>query len=80
MPLCLSLSLTQRYFQPQRMSRVGKFGRLIITSPDGGTLLRSVIWEQILAVDSLVRRIPVEHEGQELSYGELCARWGGDCR
>lgn len=62
------------------MSRVGKFGRLIITSPDGGTLLRSDIWEQILSVDSLVRRIPVEHEGQQMSYGELCARWGGDCR
>ena len=62
------------------MSRGGKFGRVIITSPGGGTLLRSVIWEQILAVDSLVRGIPVEHEGQELSYGELCARWGGDCR
>ena len=62
------------------MSRVGKFGRMILTSSDGGTLLRSVIWEQILQVDDLVRRITVEHEGEQKDYGELCARWGGECR
>ena len=27
-------------FQPARMSRVGKFGRIIITAEDGGSLLR----------------------------------------
>ena len=62
------------------MSRVGKFGRLIITSPEGGSLLRTVIWEQIVRVDELVRRITVEHEGEERTYGDLCARWGGECR
>ena len=62
------------------MSRVGKFGRLILTSPDGGTLLRTVIWDQILRVDELVRSITVEHEGEERAYAWLCARWGGSCR
>ena len=62
------------------MSRVGKFGRLILTSSDGGSLLRTVIWEQIVRVDELVRSITVEHEGEERTYRDLCARWGGACR
>ena len=68
-------------FQPQRMSRVGKFGRIIIkSSEDGGSLLTSRMWNQILQVEDMVQNILVEHEGAGYRYMDVCARWAGRCR
>merc|ERR1719189_919683 len=51
-------------YQPQRMSRVGKFGRVIIKAPgESGTLLTTRAWDQVMEVDRLIREIVVKHEG-----------------
>jgi len=69
------------FFQPQRMSRVGKFGRIIIkSSEEGGSLLTSRMWNQILQVEDMVQNILVEHEGAGYRYMDVCARWAGRCR
>ena len=63
------------------MSRVGKFGRLIIkSSAEGGSLLTSAVWSQIMEVDDMVQNIVVEHEGAGYRYTDVCARWAGRCR
>jgi len=68
------------FFQATRMTRVGKFGRVIITAADGGSLLRSSMWADIIGLDSLVHSFSVLHEGQHLHYADLCARWNGQCK
>ena len=63
------------------MSRVGKFGRIIIKAPgESGTLLSSRAWDQVMEVDRMIQDIVVEHEGAEYRYRDVCARWGGQCR
>ena len=61
------------------MSRVGKFGRVILVAR-GGSLLRTAVWEQVVGVEALVQAITVTHEGEDFRYGDLCARWAGQCR
>ena len=40
--------MIEYHFQPQRMSRVGKFGRIIIKAPgESGTLLSARAWDQV---------------------------------
>ena len=63
------------------MSRVGKFGRIIIKAPgESGTLLSSRAWDQVMEVDKMIQDIVVEHEGAEYRYRDVCARWAGQCR
>ena len=68
-------------FQPQRVSRVGKYGRLIVkVAEDEGNLMRSDVWRDILRIDSLVQNIQVEHGPGIYRYSDICARWAGACR
>lgn len=68
------------YFQPQRMSRVGKFGRVIITAADEGTLLRTKLWNQIIELENIIYDITVEYEGLNFQYEDVCAKWDGICK
>ena len=43
-------------FKSSRMTRVGKFGRLVISAEDGGSMLRTHIWNQLLYLDQ-VRKV-----------------------
>ncbi len=40
-------------FRASRITRPGKFGRVIISAKDGGSLLRSQLWDQILFLDEV---------------------------
>ena len=62
------------------MSRVGKFGRVIITASDGGTLLRTSLWNQIIELENIVYGINVEYEGLNFQYEDVCAKWDGICK
>merc|ERR1719419_682968 len=72
--------INYNFFQPQRMSRVGKFGRVIITASDGGTLLRTSLWNQIIELENIVYGINVEYEGLNFQYEDVCAKWDGICK
>ena len=62
------------------MSRVGKFGRVIITAADGGSLLRSRMWNQIVQLENMVLNMSVEYEGLAFRYKDICAKWDGICK
>ena len=63
------------------MSRVGKFGRVIVkTVHDGGTILNSRTWAQIEQLEQMIQNISVEHENVGYQYKDICARWNGYCR
>ncbi len=65
-------------FDPGRVSRAGRFGRLLIQARDNGSLLREHIFYQILYVDELVKNLTIVDELSEEGYGytfeDLCAR------
>jgi len=52
---------------------------LILTANDGGTLLRSSIWNEILELDEIMKNTTISWKGQEFKYKNLCAQWGNDC-
>lgn len=42
-------------FKSSRISRVGKFGRIVVVAKDGGTILRTHVWNQLLYLDQVTR-------------------------
>ena len=62
------------------MSRVGKFGRVIITASDEGSLLRTKLWNQIIELENMIYDISVEYEGLSYQYGDVCAKWNNICK
>ena len=62
-------------FDPTRASRGGRFGRLIVTAADGGSLLRMAVWREISYLDALVQNVSVLWDDQPdpLTYAQLCA-------
>lgn len=41
-------------FKASRITRPGKFGRVIVTARDGGSMLRTHLWDQLLYLDKVV--------------------------
>ncbi|XP_069953397.1 patched domain-containing protein 3-like [Cherax quadricarinatus] len=66
-------------FHPSRITRMGRYARLIITAKDEATLLRTHIWEEIMSLNSLVHSINVLMENEEVGYNDLCAIWDSKC-
>ena len=40
-------------FSAKRITRPGKFGRVIIAAKDGGSMLRTELWNQVLYLDQV---------------------------
>ena len=62
------------------MTRLGRFSRLIVTASDGGSLLRSSVWDELLALDDAVYNMTVHYDGLDFRFEDLCARWDGYCQ
>ena len=46
-------------FDPTRASKGGRFGRLLVTAADGGSLLRTAVWREIAFLDALVQNVSI---------------------
>nr|XP_053643838.1 patched domain-containing protein 3-like [Cherax quadricarinatus]XP_053643839.1 patched domain-containing protein 3-like [Cherax quadricarinatus] len=66
-------------FSPSRITRLGRFARLLIMAKDEGNLLRSAIWNDIVSVDRLVHSVSVNLEDRVARYDDLCAIWDSKC-
>ena len=67
-------------FDPSRSSKAGRFGRLLVTAADGGSLLRTQVWREVDFLDQVVQNISLEWEEHEYDYQQLCAlRLDGYC-
>jgi len=60
-------------FDPNRSSKAGRFGRLLITAADGGSLMRTHVWREIDFLDQVVKNITLEWEGNLYDYEQMCA-------
>ena len=67
-------------FDPSRSSVAGRFGRLLVTAADGGSLLRTQVWREIDFLDQVIQKITLDWEGATYDYQQLCAlRLDGYC-
>nr|XP_040578462.1 LOW QUALITY PROTEIN: patched domain-containing protein 3-like [Lepeophtheirus salmonis] len=74
-------------FEPSRSSRVGRFGKLIISSKDNGSILRMKIWEEIESLNFLIENFEVfslkecdeVKSSMKLNFKDLCASHQGKC-
>ena len=70
----------QRLLLIVRSSKAGRFGRLLITAADGGSLLRTHVWREIDFLDQVVQNLTLEWEGSMYDYQQMCAlRIDGYC-
>lgn len=68
-------------FDPGRVTRGGRFGRLLITASDNETVLRENVFQEIVSLHETVLGVTfVDPEsGLEMSYADICATWQGQC-
>ncbi|XP_039747229.1 patched domain-containing protein 3 isoform X1 [Pararge aegeria] len=68
-------------FNVGRITRPGRFGRVIIVAKDNDTnMLRTEVWKELRQLDEYVQNVTVTLEnGDTFSYKEECARWEGQC-
>ncbi|XP_058456298.1 patched domain-containing protein 3 [Malaya genurostris] len=67
-------------FNVGRITRPGRFGRVIITSKDENkNLLRRAVWEELRVLDGIIQNATAHYDGDSFSYRELCARWENEC-
>ncbi|KAH9645899.1 hypothetical protein HF086_010098 [Spodoptera exigua] len=68
-------------FNVGRITRAGRFGRVIIVAKDNNTnMLRTEVWKELRQLDELVQNMTVTMpNGDTFTYKEECARWEGQC-
>ena len=55
-------------FKSSRISRTGKFARIQVTAKDGGTMLRTALWNQLLYLDQVGIQYNYAHVARLLNY------------
>lgn len=61
-------------FNIGRITHKGRFGRLIITARDGGSVLRRSVWDDVMWLDSAIRNLSIEWDDQSWQYSQICAK------
>ncbi|XP_023224626.1 patched domain-containing protein 3-like [Centruroides sculpturatus] len=62
-----------------RLTRLNGFGTVLITSKDGGSVLREHIFADLIELDRLIRSITVNDGKTSANYSSVCARRKGIC-
>ncbi|XP_055316514.1 patched domain-containing protein 3 isoform X2 [Sitodiplosis mosellana] len=67
-------------FSVERITRAGRFGRVIITTKDGDrNLIRREVFEELRVLDSLIHNATAMYDGESYRYNDICARSLGEC-
>jgi predicted RND superfamily exporter protein len=66
-------------FKSSRIARPGRFARIIVSAKDGGSMLRTALWNQLLYLDQIAYNVTVEVEGAPVAYSDLCATFNDYC-
>jgi len=66
-------------FNVGRITRPGRFGRIIAIPRHGNDMLTRDIWTELRLLDEIIRNTTVPWEGGYFKYDDVCARWQGDC-
>ena len=67
-------------FKASRITRPGKFGRVIVAAKDGNSMLRTHLWDQLLYLDQVsTKKLKLNFDGSEdfiMSYGNDRSHFG----
>nr|XP_022905229.1 patched domain-containing protein 3 [Onthophagus taurus] len=67
-------------FNVARITRAGRFGRVIVTSNDGNkNMLRMEIWKELRRLDEIIQNTTVYFDDEYYTYQDICAKWGNEC-
>ncbi|XP_073969926.1 patched domain-containing protein isoform X2 [Rhodnius prolixus] len=68
-------------FNPTRITRPGRFGRVILLPKEGDNLLSVECWKELRLLDSIIRNTTIKfgEENEKFTYEDICAKWGNDC-
>lgn len=66
-------------FNVGRITHKGRFGRLIVTTKDGGSVLRRSVWDEVMQLDSAIRNLTISWDDLTWKYDDLCARTEFKC-
>ncbi|CAH0556056.1 unnamed protein product [Brassicogethes aeneus] len=67
-------------FNVARITRAGRFGRVILTAKDGDkNMLRKEVWQEMRLLDNLIQNMTVFHDDEYYTYKEICAKWMTEC-
>ncbi|KAI4461441.1 patched-related [Holotrichia oblita] len=67
-------------FNVARITRAGRFGRVIVTSKDGNkNMLRKEVWKELRLLDDLIQNATVLYEDEYFTYQDICAKWNNEC-
>lgn len=67
-------------FNVARITRAGRFGRVIVTSKDGNkNMLRKEVWKELRLLDDLIQNMTVFYNDDYYTYKDICAKWMTEC-
>ncbi|KAJ6224071.1 hypothetical protein RDWZM_002616 [Blomia tropicalis] len=66
-------------FNAGRITHKGRFGRLIVTAKDGGSMLRRAVWDDIMRLDGSIKNLTITWDDSQWKYEDMCARQGFKC-
>ncbi|XP_056636520.1 patched domain-containing protein 3 [Diorhabda sublineata] len=67
-------------FSVSRITRAGRFGRVILTSKDGEkNMLRVDVWKELRLLDGYIQNMTISYEDEYFTYQDICAKWLTDC-
>ncbi|XP_037945525.1 patched domain-containing protein 3 [Teleopsis dalmanni] len=67
-------------FNVGRITRPGRFGRVIVIPKDGNdNMIRREIFKELRQLDDIIQNATVHFEGDAFTYKDACARWENEC-
>lgn len=67
-------------FNVGRITHKGRFARVIIVPNDGGSVLRSHIFDEVIKLNYAIRNnITINYDDEEYNFLSLCAKMEGNC-
>ncbi|XP_063233113.1 patched domain-containing protein 3-like [Bacillus rossius redtenbacheri] len=86
-------AVVEQFFKPNytsrfnvgRITRPGRFGRVIVIPKHGSDMLRKEIWAELRMLDQLIQNATATWDGgpggdpETFTYRDVCARWVDQC-
>ncbi|EDW00569.1 GH20944 [Drosophila grimshawi] len=67
-------------FNVGRITRPGRFGRVIVIPKDGDeNMLRREVFMELRILDNLIQNATTFYDGDRFTYKDNCARWENEC-
>ncbi|XP_076326297.1 patched domain-containing protein 3-like [Tachypleus tridentatus] len=70
---------TSENFDLGRMTRMGRLARILIDAKDGGSVLTTHVFNELLKLDAIIKNITIIWDGDLYTYKDLCAKTNGIC-